>query len=261
MPDIIDSLAKQIYEADQKRTPIQPIHDQLEPKNLEQAYAVQEVNTKRRLSEGRRLVGRKIGFTNVVVQKQLGVNEPDYGMLFHDMAVSDGWEVPRNRLIQPKVEAEIAFVVGKDLNDERLTVVDIIRATEFVVPAIEIVDSRIADWKIDIVDTISDNASAALYVLGGTPKKLDQVDLRQCGMVMQTNNNQVSYGAGTMCMGDPLTAVLWLARTMARVGRPLQAGDTVLSGSLGLMSTVAWGSVYEAQISGIGSVRAAFAKD
>lgn len=261
MQNTIERLAQEIHDADQARVPILPIHGQLESKNLDQAYAVQEVNTKRWISSGRRLVGRKIGFTNLVVQKQLGVDEPDYGMLFSDMAISDGWEIPRSRLIQPKVEAEVAFVIGRDITDERVTVVDIMRAVEFVLPAIEIVDSRIADWKIDIVDTIADNASAALYVLGGTPKKLDQVDLRNCGMVMQTGNEQVSYGAGTMCMGDPITAVTWLARTMARIGRPLQAGDTVLSGSLGLMSNVQWGNVYEAKISGLGSVRAAFAKE
>lgn len=258
MSNIVQTLADRIYNADQARTPIPPIHGELPAKDLEKAYAVQEANTKRWIKEGRRLVGRKIGFTNLVVQKQLGVNEPDYGMLFHDMEIPDGWEIPRSRLIQPKVEAEVAFVMGRDLTDERVTIVNIMRSVEFVVPAIEIVDSRIEDWKIDIVNTISDNASAALYVVGGTPKRLDQVDLRQCGMVMQTNNEQVSYGAGTMCMGDPLTAVAWLARTMAQVGRPLQAGDTVLSGSLGLMSTVKWGSVYEARISGLGSVRAAF---
>jgi len=258
MNDIIEDLAERINTADRTRTTIPPIHGELPPKDLEKAYAVQEVNTRRWIGEGRRLVGRKIGFTNLVVQKQLGVNEPDYGMLFNDMEIPDGWEIPRSRLIQPKVEAEIAFVMGRDLTDDRVTIVDIMRAVEFVVPAIEIVDSRIEDWKIDIVDTIADNASAALYVVGGTPKRLDQIELRQCGMVMQTNNDQVSYGAGTMCMGDPLTAVAWLARTMARVGRPLQAGDTVLSGSLGLMATVKWGQVYEARISGLGSVRAAF---
>lgn len=259
MERTIANIADRLNEAEKTRTPIRPIFGELEPKNLDEAYAVQEVNTARWIKEGRRLSGRKIGFTNVAVQNQLGVSEPDYGMLFTDMAVPDGWEIPRSELIQPKVEAEVAFIIGKDLSGEQLTVADIIRSVEYVVPAIEVVDSRIVDWKIDIVDTIADNASAARYVLGGSPKRLDQLELRNCTMVMESGGKQVSYGAGTMCMGDPLTAVLWLARRMARVGRPLEAGDTVLSGSLGLMVETQWGNVYEARISGLGSVRAAFA--
>ena len=166
-----------------------------------------------------------------------------------------------HRLIQPKVEAEVAFVIGRDLDDERLTIADISRAIEFALPAIEIVDSRIADWKIGILDTIADNASSGLYVLGATPKKLEGLDLRLAGMMMEHLGEPVSVGAGAACLGDPLSAMLWLAKTMARVGRPLKAGDTVLSGALGPMVPVAWGDVYEARIEGLGSVRAAFAKE
>ena len=166
-----------------------------------------------------------------------------------------------SRLIQPKVEAEIAFVIGRDLDDERLTIADILRAMEFALPAIEIVNSRIADWKIGLLDTIADNASSGLYVLGASPKKLEGLDLRLAGMVMEHSGEPVSVGVGAACLGDPLSAMLWLAKTMARVGRPLKAGDTVLSGALGPMVTVTWGGVYEARIEGLGSVRAAFAKD
>ena len=204
---------------------------------------------------------RKIGLTSLAVQKQLGVDQPDYGMLFADMAVPDGWDVAHGRLIQPKVEAEIAFVLGRDLDSEHLTIADILRAVEFALPAIEIVDSRIADWKIGILDTIADNASSGLYVLGGSPRKLDGLDLRMAGMVMEHAGEPVSVGIGAACLGDPLSATLWLARTMAKVGRPLKAGDTVLSGALGPMVTVKWGGVYEARVNGLGSVRAAFAKE
>ena len=228
---------------------------------IEFAYLAQEVNTKRWLAEGRRLVGRKIGLTSLTVQRQLGVSQPDYGMLFADMAVPDGWDIPADKLIQPKVEAEIAFVLARDLDDERLTIADVLRAVEFALPAIEIVDSRIADWKIGILDTIADNASSGLYVLGASPKKLDGLELRLCGMVMEEGGDEVSVGAGTACLGDPLSATLWLAQTMAKAGRPLKAGDTVLSGALGPMVTVKRGEVYEARVSGLGSVRAAFAKE
>jgi 2-keto-4-pentenoate hydratase len=137
----------------------------------------------------------------------------------------------------------------------------LLRAIDFALPAIEIVDSRIADWKIGILDTVADNASSGLYVLGGAPKKIDAIDLRLAGMVMESGGEPVSVGVGAACLGDPLSATLWLAKTMARVGRPLKAGDTVLSGALGPMVPVRWGEVFEARIAGLGSVRAAFAKE
>lgn len=257
----VEAVAEAIRGAYKTRAPVQPVRDSLPAGAVDQAYAAQDINTTRWLAEGRKLVGRKIGLTSLAVQKQLGVSQPDYGMLFDDMAVLDGWDVPANALIQPKVEAEIAFVIGRDLDSEHLTIADILRAVEFALPAIEIVDSRIADWKIGILDTIADNASSGLYVLGASPKKLDGLDLRLAGMVMEASGDEVSVGAGAACLGDPLSATLWLAKTMAKVGRPLKAGDTVLSGALGPMATVKRGEVYEARIAGLGSVRAAFAKE
>jgi len=255
----VDAVADKIFAACENRTPCPPVRDLLTPDSVDQAYAAQEINTRRWLGAGRRLVGRQIGLTSVAVQKQLGVDQPDYGMLFDDMYVPDGWDIERDRLIQPKVEAEVAFVLGRDLDHPKITITDVIRAVEFVVPAIEVVDSRIIDWKISILDTIADNASSGLYVLGGMPRKLDGLDLRGAKMTMTSAGTQVSSGTGDACLGDPISAVWWLARTMAAVGRPLNAGDTVLSGALGPMATVKWGQVFEAQISGLGSVRAAFA--
>ncbi|HKI15001.1 MAG TPA: fumarylacetoacetate hydrolase family protein [Roseiarcus sp.] len=255
------AVADKLFAAHNSTTPIPPVREMLPAGAIDLAYAAQEINTERRLKEGRRLVGRKIGLTSLAVQRQLGVVQPDYGMLFHDMAVPDGWDVSYGRLIQPKVEAEIAFVIGRDLDGDRLTIADILCAVEFALPAIEIVDSRIADWKIGILDTIADNASSGLYVLGASPKKLDGLDLRLAGMVMERAGELVSQGVGAACLGDPLSATLWLANTMAKAGRPLRAGDTVLSGALGPMVAVKWGEVYEARIDGLGSVRAAFAKE
>jgi 2-keto-4-pentenoate hydratase len=258
--EVSQTIADKLSSADRLKTPIPPVREALAGGGAPLAYAVQEINTERRLNEGRRLVGRKIGLTSVAVQKQLGVDQPDYGMLFDDMAIPDGWAVPADRLIQPKVEAEIAFVLGRDLDEEGLTIADILRAVEFALPAIEIVDSRIADWKIGILDTIADNASSGMYVLGASPRKLDGLELRLARMVMEQQGEQVSAGTGAACLGDPLSATLWLAQTMARAGRPVKAGDTVLSGALGPMVTVRRGGVYEARIEGLGSVRAAFAK-
>ena len=257
----VNKVADALFDAACTGAPCAPVREFLPEGALDLAYAAQEINTGRGLEKGRRLVGRKIGLTSLAVQKQLGVNQPDYGMLFDDMAIPDGWEIGRKQLIQPKVEAEVAFVLDRDLDQERITIADVIRAVAFALPAIEVVDSRIADWKIGILDTIADNASSGLYVLGATPRKLQHLNLRAAGMVMESAGEPVSVGAGAACLGDPLSAMLWLAKTMARVGRPLKAGDTVLSGALGPMAPVKWGDVFEARIEGLGSVRAAFAKE
>lgn len=260
-PSITRQVADSLFEAHRLGTTVPPIASQLDGGTADQAYEIQDINTRRWVEAGRRIVGRKIGLTSLAVQRQLGVDQPDYGILFDDMAVPDGWEIGRDRLIQPKAEAEIAFVLGRDLTEPRPTIADVLRAVDFALPAIEVVDSRIADWKIGFLDTVADNASSGLYVLGNTPRKLDGLDLRQAGMVMERGGQMVSVGAGMACLGHPLAATLWLARTMARHGRPLLAGDTVLSGALGPMVPVVWGSVIEATIAGLGSVRAAFAGD
>ncbi|MFG1228648.1 2-keto-4-pentenoate hydratase [Xanthobacter wiegelii] len=259
--EILHQAADRLFEAARTGVPLSPVRDLIGPDDIEAAYRVQEINTKRALEAGRRLVGRKIGLTSVAVQKQLGVDQPDYGVLLDNMAVPDGGEVPPGRLIQPKAEVEVAFVLGQDLTDEHITAADMIRAVGFALPAIEIVDSRIADWRIGIVDTIADNASSALYVLGSSPRKLDAFDVSGCEMTFQADGQDVSSGSGHACLGSPISAALWLARTMARMGRPLKAGDTILSGALGPMVRVEWGRRMEAHISGLGSVRVSFATE
>ncbi|MFP3601350.1 2-keto-4-pentenoate hydratase [Paraburkholderia sp. SIMBA_053] len=235
--------------------PLRETHDQL---SIDDAYAIQRVNTERRLAEGRRVVGCKIGLTSVAVQRQLGVDQPDFGMLFDDMGYGDGEPIPSSILTQPKVESEVAFVIGRDMTMENPTQVDVLNAIEYALPALEIVGSRIADWNIRITDTIADNASSSAYVLGTIPRKLSQFDLRLCGMVMERRGEPVSVGAGAACLGNPVNAVVWLARTMASLGQPLKAGDLVLSGALGPMVPVVPGDVFETRIHGLGSVRAVF---
>lgn len=222
------------------------------------AYAVQQVNTRQWIASGRRLVGRKIGLTSRAVQRQLGVDQPDYGMLFADMEVADGEEISLAQVLQPKVEAEIALVLERDLTREHLTLVDLINAVAYALPAVEVVGSRVANWDIGIVDTIADNASSGLYVLGGSPCTLRGLDLRLCGMTMERRGEPVSNGAGVACLGSPLNSALWLARQMVSVGAPLAAGEVILTGALGPMVGVAPGDVFEARICGIGSVRAVF---
>jgi 2-keto-4-pentenoate hydratase len=251
-------IADLLWSAAQKRQPCAPIRDLLQGGGADAAYKVQEINTKRRVAEGARLTGRKIGLTSVVVQKQLGVDQPDYGMLFADMAAADGESVPVQRLMQPKVEGEIAFVLGRDLDLATPTTADLLRAVDFAVAAIEIVDSRIQNWDIRLVDTIADNASAGMYVIGTQPMPLRKLDLVSCSMTMERRGETVSTGTGGACLGNPLAAALWLATTMARVGRPLKAGDTILSGALGPMVPAKAGDAFEVRISGLGSVRTAF---
>lgn len=253
------AVADSLFQAQRTGTPVAPIAGTLGAgAGVETAYAVQDRNTERFLQEGRRLVGRKIGLTSMAVQKQLGVDQPDYGMLFADMEYADGEELPMSRLIQPKVEAELAFVIGRDLPSADVTISELLRAIDFVLPAIEVVDSRIADWKIGILDTIADNASSGLYVLGTSPVRLDALDLRLCGMVMEHRGSPVSVGCGAACMGNPLIATQWLVRTMAVSGRPVRAGDVILSGALGPMVPARPGGLFEVRIEGAGSVRAKF---
>lgn len=239
--------------------PIAPLRDRLERTDVETAYAIQEINTKAALEAGRRLVGRKIGLTSVAVQAQLGVDQPDFGMLFADMAVGDGETVPLGRLIQPKVEAEIALVIGRDLTHERHTYADLISATEYALAAIEIVDSRIENWNIRFADTVADNASSGLFVLGGHPRKLGQFDITSCGMEMKRGDDVVSRGNGRACLGNPLNAAIWLADVMVRCGRPLKAGDIVLTGALGPMVAVTGQSRFDVSIEGLGNVSTLFA--
>jgi 2-keto-4-pentenoate hydratase len=257
-PQKIKRLAERLRKAEETGVAIKPIRDEMQPGDIAGAYAIQKANTQYWVRKGRRVVGCKIGLTAKSVQKQLGVDQPDYGMIFADKVMCDGEEVPLSRVMQPKVEAEVALVLEKDLKKKDISISELISAVAYAVPAIEIVGSRIANWNIKIQDTIADNASSGLIVLGNEPKKLEGLDLRLCGMVMERRGEQVSLGAGVACLGNPLNAALWLARTMVQVGAPLKAGDVIMTGALGPMAAVAPGDVFEVRISGLGSVRTAF---
>lgn len=233
---------------------IAPLRDALDPEDVDGAYKVQAQNTAFWQSAGRKIVGAKIGLTAPAVQKQLGVDQPDYGILFDDMQIPDGGTLAASRLLQGKVEAEVALVLGKDLDNPRAGPVQVLAATEFALPALEIVDSRIADWKITIADTIADNASSGFFVLGSQPVALAGLDLLTCGMVLEVNENTVSTGVGANCLGHPLHAAAWLARTRAQNGAPLRAGDILLTGALGPMVTLFPGARVRARIGGLGTV-------
>ncbi|MFD0006055.1 2-keto-4-pentenoate hydratase [Streptomyces sp. NPDC127178] len=261
-PPAVVKAADLLAEAARTGTACAPVRDLFDAgADLETAYAVQQLNVRRGLDAGRRIVGRKIGLTSAAVQRQLGVDRPDFGALFADMAVPDGGEVPAGRLLQPKVEAEVALVLGRDLPHPACTVVDVLRAVDFALPALEIVDSRVRGWDISLVDTVADNASCGLYVLGATPVPLTAVDLRTVTMTMTRGGETVSEGTGADCLGSPLNAAVWLACALAERGDPLRAGDLVLTGALGPMSPAAPGDVFEADVRGLGSVRVGFAHE
>jgi 2-keto-4-pentenoate hydratase len=238
-----------------------PIREAFPEASIDDAYAIQSANTAYWEAHGRSVVGAKIGLTAKVVQAQLGVDQPDFGHLFADMAVNDGDTVAPGRLLQPKVEAEVAFVMARTPDAARLTTAELIDSVAYALPAIEIVDSRITEWNIRIVDTVADNASSGLFVLGTRPVPLADVDLRLCGMVLEKNGEPTSFGAGAACLGNPLHALGWLVAKMAAVGRPLAKGDVILSGALGPMVAVAPGDGVEARIEGLGTVRVNFGRD
>ena len=251
---MMSAAAARLRQASLSREPCAPVRDLID---LSTAYAVQRELTEARLAEGARVVGHKIGLTSPAVQQQLGVDQPDFGVLFDDMDVSGLLSVPVDGLLQPRIEAEIAFVLGADLAGD-LSADRLEAAVAFMAPALEIVDSRIAGWDITIADTIADNASSGLYVLGSSRVRLDEVRPVDVQMEMTVDGAIVSKGSGAACLGDPLEALAWLAAAARDLGDPLRAGQVVLSGALGPMVPVVSGIEVSATLTGLGTVSTRF---
>lgn len=254
----IPVLAQQLRNAYLHRTPCAPLRHTIGTTDIESAYAIQTFNNSLLIEKGAQVVGRKIGLTSKVVQQQLGVNQPDFGLLLNTMEVLNNDSISVTELMQPKAEAEIAFVLKNDLPNRPIHMAELISAIDYAVAAIEIVGSRIENWDIKITDTIADNASASHYVIGHRPVKLENLDLLRCEMQMTKNGIIVSTGTGAACLGSPLNATLWLANTMTKLGTPLKAGELVLSGALGPMSNVVAGDSFEAIFTGLGHVSVHF---
>ena len=252
--DNINEAAAQLRNAQQNYLPCSPIRELIGESDIETAYAIQKVNVDFRLQNGATRVGAKIGLTSLAVQKQLGVDQPDFGILFADTQVQNGGEISIKEILQPKAEAEIAFVLKSDLPNSNYTESDILNATEYVCGAIEIVGSRVENWNIRITDTVADNASASHFVLGDEKYNPTDVDMVGCKMSLMKNNEVVSEGSGAACMGSPVAAVVWLANTMSNLGTPLQSGDIILSGALGPMSAAVACDHFVAHIEGFGNV-------
>jgi 2-oxopent-4-enoate hydratase len=261
-PDI-KSLAKNLQKAQRDRIPCPPLTDAVPKLNVADAYRIQKRVIEKRLQKGldgrpARVLGHKIGITSQAIMDWLKVTEPDFGFLLDDMEVPDGGLAPMSKLLQPRAEGEIAFVLKADLPGPRVTARDVIAATDYLLPSIEIIDSRIAEWKITYPDTIADNASSGLFVLGNGPVPLGDLDLAMAGMVLRKNGQVVSTGVGRACLEHPVLAVVWLANKLLELGMMLKKGQVVLSGALGPVTEVAPGDRLEVDIAHLGSVRVAF---
>ncbi len=223
--------AKKLIAASKDLKPINPFTETYPEITTEEAYRIQLITLEARLAEGRKVVGKKIGLTSPAMQEMFNVNEPDYGHLLDDMLIYQGEELSTSRLLQPRIEGEIAFILERDLMGPGITPADVIRSTAGVTAALEIIDSRIRDWKIKIQDTVADNASSAAFVLGSKVVPLSGLDLRCVGFVMTKNEQLTATGAGAAVLGNPAQSVAWLANKMSEYEIPLKAGEVILSGS------------------------------
>lgn len=253
----IEKYADLLYKAAIDKVSIQPLTDMDAAIIIDEAYAIQLYNVERVVKQGEVISGKKIGLTSLAMQQQLGVNEPDYGHLFKGMDHADG-TIPTAEFLQPKIEGEIAFILKEDLTGGEVTVEDVIKATDYVVAAFEIVDSRVADWKIKLADTISDNASSGCYVLGKKKLTLDQVNLPEVTMQLYKNGALAGEGKGEAVLGDPCLSVAWLANRLWNYGVTLQKGEVILSGAFSAAPMAEKGDVFEAKFSDFGSVSAKF---
>lgn len=254
----IEQYGEELYQAFLERRPVAPLISREPEITIEDAYRIQEALVARRLAAGETVVGKKIGATSRPVQEMLGVYQPDFGILLSGMVYQEGDTIDLSQMIQPKAEAELAFVLKEDLNGPGITAMDVIRATDYVLPCFEIVDSRITDWKLKIQDTVADNASCGVYVLGKTKGDPRKLDITLAGMVLEKNGELYSTGVGAAVQGSPANAVAWLANTLGELGIPFKAGEVILSGSQSTLVPVVDGDELVCTVGGLGSCRVSF---
>ncbi|HST84991.1 MAG TPA: 2-keto-4-pentenoate hydratase [Kineosporiaceae bacterium] len=256
--ELIISAADRLQAAEQQRVPIEPLVGSFQGIDADDAYRIQLLNIRRRVSAAGEVVGHKVGLSSRAMQEMMGVDEPDYGHLLADMRLSSAVPARRDRYCQPRVEPEVGFILGADLPGEDCTEADVLAATEAVVPAIELIDSRIVNWRILLPDTIADNASSAGFVLGAERVDPRELDLTSIPVVLRRNGEEVAAGRSDAVLGNPVIAVAWLARTVARFGVRLRAGHLVLPGSCTRAIDARAGDDFHAEFEGLGSVRLAF---
>ncbi|UFJ41098.1 fumarylacetoacetate hydrolase family protein [Brevibacillus humidisoli] len=247
-----------LAEAERSGRGVEPLTS-LDPQlTVEEAYHVQLKTMERKVNAGARIVGKKIGLTSRAMQTLLGVDQPDYGQLLDSMVVEQNGEIAFTQVLQPKVEAEIAFVLKHDLHGPQVTAHDVLMATDYVLPALEIVDSRIANWQIKLQDTIADNASSGFYVLGGRPVQPDQIDLSLAGMALYKNGELMNTGVGAAALGHPANCVAWLVNKLSEFDMPLRAGEVILSGALSAAVDAKPGDAFQARVAHLGEVGVRF---
>lgn len=251
-------LAAELAQAERSRVPITPLTDRHPDIDVVDAYEIQLINIRQRVAEGARVVGHKVGLSSEAMQKMMGVDEPDYGHLLDEMEVFEDKPVPTGRYLYPRVEVEVGFVLAEDLPGAGCTEADVLAATEAFVPAIELIDTRITDWKIKLCDTIADNASSAGFVLGKARVAPSDIDIKAIDAVLTRNDEVVAEGRSDAVLGNPVTAVAWLARKVADFGVRLKAGDIVLPGSCTRAIDALPGSHFVADFTGLGSVQLTF---
>ena len=255
---VLSELADDLWQAEQTGVPVEPLTKRHPGLEIDDAYAIQSLNIDRHIAQGAQVCGRKVGLTSLPMQELLGVKEPDYGVLLDHMFVEDGDEVALDRLLQPRVEAELAFVMERDLAGPGVTAARALTAIAGALPAVEIVDSRVADWQIKLVDTVADNASSGLLVVGGNLRKVTDIDLRLVGVMVTRHGELVDTGAGAAVLGNPARCVAWLANKLASFGASLRAGDVILPGAVHRMISVTPGDVFRAEFAHLGTVTARF---
>ena len=254
----ISEFGDELFDAWHSAQQIAPLTDREPNITIDEAYRVQMHTIGRRIAEGERVVGRKIGITSKAVMQMLKVDQPDFGHLLSGMTYNEGESLETKQFCQPRGEGEIAFILAKDLTGPGITGPQVLAATDCLMPAFEIVDSRVTDWRIKIQDTVADNGSAAAFVLGDNAVSARGVDLATCGMVLEKNGQVIGTGAGAASLGNPVNAVAWLANKLGELGIVLKAGEVVLSGSLSIMFPVAAGDVLRMSLNGIGNVSCRF---
>jgi 2-oxopent-4-enoate/cis-2-oxohex-4-enoate hydratase len=254
----IQQYGDELYQSLLSRAPVEPLTNRESGITIEDAYQIQLRMIARRIEAGETVIGKKIGVTSKVVMDMLGVNQPDFGHLLSGMVFNEGEPVDTSKLIAPKAEAEVAFILKKDLTGPGVSAADVLRATDCVMPCFEIVDSRIKDWKIKIQDTVADNASCGVLTLGGTRRSPHDLDLALAGMVLEKNGEIISTSTGASVQGSPVNAVAWLANTLGRLGITLKAGDIILSGSQSPLVPVKAGDSLYCSVGGLGSTSVRF---
>lgn len=255
-----EEIAQQLMDAEKTKVPIRPLTETYPDISVEDAYRIQLAAIERKTRNGAWIVGKKIGLTSKAMQDMFNVTQPDYGHLLDSMMHIDGEIVDIGIFLQPKLEVEIAFILKKDIKGPGISSLDIIDATDYVIPAFEIIDSRIQDWKIAFEDTVADNGSSACAILGGSPTPLERLDLQHIGMVMSKNGRQIDTAAGAAVMGNPIRAVAWLANAIGEYGIALRAGEVILSGAFTAAVPIEAGDTFTAEFAHIGSVSVSFSK-